>query len=78
VTLLGLQEMDLKVHKAILAVELEHGLHPLDGRDLSAELDKVCVSVNKMTEDYAIWGLLPFDDIPQLPKIAQRVLLPSS
>jgi hypothetical protein len=37
--LLRLQEPDLEVHEAILVVELEHGLHSFDGRDLSVELD---------------------------------------
>jgi hypothetical protein len=37
----------------ILVVELERGLHPLDGRDLSAELDKARTSVNRMANDRA-------------------------
>jgi hypothetical protein len=35
-----LQEKDLEVWEVILVEELEHDLHPTDGRDLSAELDK--------------------------------------
>jgi hypothetical protein len=31
VALLGLQDMNLKVHKDILVEELERGLHPPDG-----------------------------------------------
>jgi hypothetical protein len=31
VALLGLQDMNLKVHKEILVEELEHSLHPPDG-----------------------------------------------
>jgi hypothetical protein len=51
--LLGLQEMDLEVHKAILVEELEHGLHPPDGQDPSAELDKVRVRVDRIAYDHA-------------------------
>jgi hypothetical protein len=40
VALLGLQVTDLEVCEAMLAVELERGLHPPDGRELSAKLDK--------------------------------------
>jgi hypothetical protein len=32
--------MDLEVREAILAEELEHVPHPIDGRDISVELDK--------------------------------------
>jgi hypothetical protein len=52
-TLLGPQEMDLKVREVILAVELECGLHPPDRRDLSVELDMAHASVNKMVDDRA-------------------------
>jgi hypothetical protein len=41
----------MEVCKVILAVELECGLHPPDGWDLSAELDKADASVNR-TVDY--------------------------
>jgi hypothetical protein len=51
--LLGLQEMDLEVRKAILVEELEHGLHPPDGQDPSAELDKVRVRVDRIVDDHA-------------------------
>jgi hypothetical protein len=50
-TLLGLQEMDREVREAIQAVELEHGLYPPDGHDLSVELDKAHASVNRMVYD---------------------------
>jgi hypothetical protein len=40
VTLLGVQEMDLGVYKAILAKELERGLCHPDGHDLPTELDE--------------------------------------
>jgi hypothetical protein len=51
--LLGLQETDMEVRKVILADKLEHGLHPPDGLDPSAELDKVCVCVDRITDDRA-------------------------
>jgi hypothetical protein len=50
-TLLGLQDMDREVREAIQAVELEHGLYPPDGHDLSVELDKAHASVNRMVYD---------------------------
>jgi hypothetical protein len=34
--------------RAILAEELEHGLHPTDGRDLSVELDKARASMDRI------------------------------
>jgi hypothetical protein len=37
----------------ILEEELERGLHPPDGWDLSAELDKACASVNRSIDDCA-------------------------
>jgi hypothetical protein len=40
------------VHEVMLVVGLEHGLHPPNGRDLSAELDKAHASVNRMTDDH--------------------------
>jgi hypothetical protein len=51
--LLYLQETNLDVCEAILAGELEHGLHLLDGRDLSAKLHKDCMSVERSTNDCA-------------------------
>jgi hypothetical protein len=45
--------MDLEVREAILAEELEHNLHPLDGRGPLAELDKVHVCVDWITDDRA-------------------------
>jgi hypothetical protein len=79
--LLGLQEMDLEVREAILAEELERSLHPPNGRDPSAELDKVYVCVDQIADDHAAkveqvasilidLGLLPVEFIPQLPKTA--------
>jgi hypothetical protein len=43
----------LEVRKAILVEELEHGLHPPDGQDPSAELDKVRVRVDRIVDDHA-------------------------
>jgi hypothetical protein len=37
--------MDMEVQEVILAEELERGLHPTNGQDLSAELDKACAQV---------------------------------
>jgi hypothetical protein len=53
---LCLREMDLEVHEAILVDELERGLHPSDGLDLSIELDKSCACVDRTTNDCAIEG----------------------
>jgi hypothetical protein len=54
--LLGLQETDPEVSKAILAEELEHGVHPPDGQDQLARLDKVRAHVDQITEDHVIEG----------------------
>jgi thioester reductase-like protein len=40
--------MDPEVWEVILAEELEHDLHPTDGWDLSAELDKAHVRVDRI------------------------------
>jgi hypothetical protein len=53
-TLLGLQETDLEVSEAILAEELEHGLHPPDGCDLPAELDESRARVDGIIDDCVI------------------------
>jgi hypothetical protein len=47
------QEMDLEVWEAILAKELEHGLHPTDGRDWSVELDKARTRVDRIDGERA-------------------------
>jgi hypothetical protein len=47
------QEIDLEVRKAMLAEEQVRGLHPLDGRDLSAELDRLCVHVDRVEVERA-------------------------
>jgi hypothetical protein len=75
--LLGLQETDLEVHKAILVDELECGLHPLDGRiidDQAAEAERLSRQVAQVADILIDLGLLPIEDIPHLPKIAQEVL----
>jgi hypothetical protein len=41
--------MDLEVQEAILVEELEHDLHPTDGRELSVELDKARTCVDRIT-----------------------------
>jgi hypothetical protein len=48
-----LQETDLVVQEAILAEELDHGLHPPDGRHLSTELDKAYVHVVRIDGEHA-------------------------
>jgi hypothetical protein len=48
-----MQETDLEVREAILAEELEHGLHPTEGWDLSMEQDKARVSVDKIDGERA-------------------------
>jgi hypothetical protein len=49
--LLCLQEMDLEVHEALLAEELERGLHPPNGRDLPAELNEARTCVGRTADD---------------------------
>jgi hypothetical protein len=48
-----LQEIDQEVWEAILVVELERGLHPSNGWDLSAELDKACACVERIDGERA-------------------------
>jgi hypothetical protein len=45
--------MDLEEREAKLAEELERGLHPPVGRDLSTELDKTRACMNRTTSDCA-------------------------
>jgi hypothetical protein len=52
--LLCLQEVDLEVPEAILAEELERGLHPTDEQDLSVELEKACARVDRINGECAI------------------------
>jgi hypothetical protein len=52
-TLLYLQETDLEVREAILAEELERGLHPLDRRDPSVDLDKAHTRVGRVDGERA-------------------------
>jgi hypothetical protein len=48
--LLCSQETDLDVQEAILAEELACGLHPPDGRDLTAELEEIHVCMDRINE----------------------------
>jgi hypothetical protein len=84
--------MKLEVQEAILVEEMECGLHPPDGQNLSAELDKAHARVNRIDDEHATeaeqlsrqvvrifgvlidLGMLPIQDIPQLPKSAREVL----
>jgi hypothetical protein len=43
----------LEVWEAILAEELEHGLHPTNGKDLSTELDKAHARVDRIDSERA-------------------------
>jgi hypothetical protein len=52
-TLLYLQETDLEVREAILAEELERGLHPPDGRDPSVDPDKAHTHVGRVDGERA-------------------------
>jgi hypothetical protein len=45
--------MDLEVWEAILAKELENGLHPTNGWDLSVELDKARTRVDRIDGEHA-------------------------
>jgi hypothetical protein len=73
--------MDLEVCEVILVEDLERGLHPPHRQDLPAELDEARACVGRTTTDDRMAGVLddlgqlPIEDIPQLPKIAQEVLL---
>jgi hypothetical protein len=85
--------MNLEVWETIKAEELERGMYRTDEPDLSAELDKARVRVDRIDNEHAVevkqlsqWvvrisnimfdlGLLPIQDIPQLLKSAQEVLL---
>jgi hypothetical protein len=81
------------VWETIKEEELERGMYRTDEPDLSAELDKARVRVDRIDNEHAVevkqlsqWvvrisiimfdlGLLPIQDIPQLLKSAQEVLL---
>jgi hypothetical protein len=52
-TLLCLQETDLEVQEAILAEELERGLHLPDAWDLLVELNKAHTHVDKINDERA-------------------------
>jgi hypothetical protein len=45
--------MDLEVQEAILVEELEHDLHPTDGRELSVELDKARTCADRIDGECA-------------------------
>jgi hypothetical protein len=51
ITILGLLEMDLEVHKAIMAEELERSLRCSDRCDLPVELYKARARVNEIAVD---------------------------
>jgi hypothetical protein len=51
--LLSLMEIDLKVHEVKLAEEQARGLHPFDGRDLLAELEKLRARVTGVEDERA-------------------------
>jgi hypothetical protein len=53
VTLLCLQEIDLRVCEVILADELEHGQRHHDGHDLPVELDDAHAQVHGIADDQA-------------------------
>jgi hypothetical protein len=48
---LSLPEVVLEVREAILAKELERGLHSFDGQDLSVELDKARALADGITDE---------------------------
>jgi hypothetical protein len=52
--LLCLLEKDLEVQEMILAKELQCGQHPIDGQDLSTELDKALMHVDRIDGEHAI------------------------
>jgi hypothetical protein len=51
--LLCLQEMELEVQEVILVEELERDLHPIDGWDLSAELDNARTRMDRINDEHA-------------------------
>jgi hypothetical protein len=62
-----LQEIDLEVCEVILEEELEHGVHPPDGQDLSVELDRAYVSVDRFANDCATEAMRLRDRLYRLP-----------
>jgi hypothetical protein len=68
------------VREAILAEEIERGQNHPDGQDLSTELDKAPTHANYRLQVMRIFGvlvdlgILPVQNIPQLPKSAREVL----
>jgi hypothetical protein len=81
------------VWETIKEEELERGMYRTDEPDLSAELDKARVRVNRIDNEHAVevkqlsqWvvrisnimfdlGLLPIQDIPQLPEVSAGSLV---
>jgi hypothetical protein len=78
VILLALQVTGLGGRNVNLAEELRRGLHHPDWCDLLAELDQILVWLSgQLVRGAGVpidLGLLPIDDIPQLPKTAQDAL----
>jgi hypothetical protein len=77
------------VWEVILVEELEHGLHPLDGRDLSAKLDKVHARAGRINGERTAevvrisgilvdLGMLPIKNISQLLKSCRWLTSSSS
>jgi hypothetical protein len=77
------------VWEVILVEELEHGLHPLDGRDLSAKLDKVHARAGRINGEHTAevvriscilvdLGMLPIKNISQLLKSCRWLTSSSS
>jgi hypothetical protein len=49
----------------ILAKELKSGLHPVNGQDLSAKLDRAHMHVDRTPPNSLVdLGMLPIQDIP--------------
>jgi hypothetical protein len=46
--------MDMEVREVILVEELEHVLHPPNGQDLLAELDKARACMDWTANDHAV------------------------
>jgi hypothetical protein len=69
--LLSIQELDLERQEAKLVEEQAHGLHSLDGRDLSMELDERHMHVAGVEDKHTIGA----QELSQLVMVISIVLV---
>jgi hypothetical protein len=76
--------MELEMQEVILVEEQAHNMDPLDGQDLSAELEETCARMDVINGMCAaeggrpsqlVVGRLPIQDISQLPNSSREVLM---